>query len=186
MPLCRTHLPRKRSIQTAGSISSWWTTLPSRCPSSLEVCQPRFTILLHLHCLKLEEANSLTTLYILLEYLWSWLVVGYQASSAGNEITADGFTLQAPEKPKRTRPSCKVAYNIRLSLILKLAWCTSGKPYRPGYEGFVDLSKEIMKGRSSKQQRETVSGVLGSLLPPQASVRFRKWFPVSKVCFSLY
>ncbi len=49
----------------------------------------------------------------------------------------------------------------------------------------MDLSKEIMKGRSSKQQRETVSGVLGSLMPPQASARFRKWFPVSKVCFSL-
>ncbi len=49
----------------------------------------------------------------------------------------------------------------------------------------MDLSKDIMKGRSSKQQRETVSGVLGSLMPPQASARFRKWFPVSKVCLSL-
>jgi len=40
-----------------------------------------------------------------------------------------------------------------------------------------------MKWRSSKQQQQTVSGVLGSLLPPEASVRFRKWFPVSKVSF---
>lgn len=45
----------------------------------------------------------------------------------------------------------------------------------------MDLSKEIMKGRSSKQQQQTVSGVLGSLMPPEASARFRKWFPVSKV-----
>ena len=57
----------------------------------------------------------------------------------------------------------------------------TGKPYRPGYDGFVDLSKEIMKGRSSKQQQQTVAGVLGGLMPPEASVRFRKWFPVSKV-----
>ena len=49
----------------------------------------------------------------------------------------------------------------------------------------MDLSKEIMKGRSSKQQRETVSGVLGGLMPPQASARFRKWFPVNKVRISL-
>ena len=33
-----------------------------------------------------------------------------------------------------------------------------GSLTRPGYEGFVDLSKEIMKGRSSKQQQQTVSG----------------------------
>ena len=45
----------------------------------------------------------------------------------------------------------------------------------------MDLSKEIMKGRSSKQQQQTVLGVLGSLMPPKASARFRKWFPVSKV-----
>ena len=38
-----------------------------------------------------------------------------------------------------------------------------------------------MKGRSSKQQQQTVAGVLGGLMPPEASARFRKWFPVSKV-----
>ena len=38
-----------------------------------------------------------------------------------------------------------------------------------------------MKGRSSKQQQQTVAGVLGGLMPPEASERFRKWFPVSKV-----
>lgn len=47
----------------------------------------------------------------------------------------------------------------------------------------MDLSKEIIKGRNSKQQQQTVSGVLGSLLPPEASERFRKWFPVSKVSY---
>jgi hypothetical protein len=38
-----------------------------------------------------------------------------------------------------------------------------------------------MKGRSSKQQQQTVSDILGSLIPPGASARFRNWFPVSKV-----
>jgi len=54
------------------------------------------------------------------------------------------------------------------------------KPYDGTYEGFVELSREIMRGRSTKQQQETVAGVLGSLLPPQAPERFRRWFPLNK------
>ena len=42
----------------------------------------------------------------------------------------------------------------------------AGKSYSPGYEGFVELSREIMKGRNSKQQQQAVSGVLGMLLGP--------------------
>ena len=38
----------------------------------------------------------------------------------------------------------------------------AGKPYKPGYDGFVDLSREMMKGRNSKQQQQAVSGVLGA------------------------
>ena len=45
----------------------------------------------------------------------------------------------------------------------------------------MELSREMMTGRNSKQQQQAVSGVLGSLMPPEASERFRKWFPVSKV-----
>ncbi len=65
-------------------------------------------------------------------------------------------------------------------LSLLTCFCV-GREYAPGYEGFVELSREIMKGRNSKQQQQAVSGVLGSLMPPQAAERFRKWFPVSKV-----
>lgn len=54
------------------------------------------------------------------------------------------------------------------------------KPYDGTYEGFVELSREIMRGRTSKQQQETVAGVLGSLLPPQAPERFRRWFPLNR------
>ena len=40
-----------------------------------------------------------------------------------------------------------------------------GAPYERSWDGFVHLSKELMKGRSSKQQREAVAGVLDSLMP---------------------
>jgi hypothetical protein len=38
-----------------------------------------------------------------------------------------------------------------------------------------------MRGRNSKEQQETVAGVLAGLLPPQAPERFRQWFPLNKV-----
>lgn len=41
------------------------------------------------------------------------------------------------------------------------------------WEGFVDISREIMRGRNSKQQQETVAGVLLSVMPPDAPAVFR-------------
>lgn len=58
----------------------------------------------------------------------------------------------------------------------------AGVPYDGSYDSFVELSREIMRGRNTKQQQETVAGVLSSLLPPQAPANFRKWFPFNKVC----
>lgn len=55
-----------------------------------------------------------------------------------------------------------------------------GKPYDGSYASFVELSREIMKGRNTREQQETVAGVLSSLLPPQAPANFRKWFPFNK------
>ena len=55
-----------------------------------------------------------------------------------------------------------------------------GKPYDGTYDAFVELSREIMRGRNTKQQQEAVDGVLASLLPPQSPERFRKWFPLSR------
>lgn len=37
-----------------------------------------------------------------------------------------------------------------------------------GYEGFVDVSKKIMQGRTAVEQRAVVRDVLLSLLPPGA------------------
>jgi len=48
------------------------------------------------------------------------------------------------------------------------------------WAGFVNISAQIMLGRSSRQQQETVAGVLGSLMPPGIPERFRAWFPLSK------
>lgn len=56
-----------------------------------------------------------------------------------------------------------------------------GRKYKQGYDGFVELSKEIMKGRNSQQQREAVGGVLDSLMPPEAQKSFRNLFPFSRV-----
>jgi len=56
----------------------------------------------------------------------------------------------------------------------------AGEDYGPGYEGFVELSKNVMKGRNSEQQREAIGNILSALLPPEAAARFRRWFPLSK------
>lgn len=56
----------------------------------------------------------------------------------------------------------------------------SDRPYTPDYAGFVKLSREIVRGRSSEQQRATVAAVLASLLPPGGPERFRASFPLSK------
>lgn len=52
--------------------------------------------------------------------------------------------------------------------------------YAPGYDGFVELSREIVKGRNAPQQRAAVGEVLASLLPPGGPARFRALFPLSK------
>ena len=60
------------------------------------------------------------------------------------------------------------------------------KGWTVSYDNFVDLSSQIMKGRTSDQQREVVAKILSSLLPPEASDRFRKWFPFNKVSITLH
>lgn len=34
----------------------------------------------------------------------------------------------------------------------------AGLPYEEGFQGFVQLSKEMMRGRNSLQQQQTVAG----------------------------
>lgn len=56
----------------------------------------------------------------------------------------------------------------------------NGSPYEDTYEGYVELSREIMKGRNTKQVHELVAGILDGLLPPQSPERFKEWFPLNK------
>jgi 5-carboxymethyl-2-hydroxymuconate isomerase len=46
-------------------------------------------------------------------------------------------------------------------------------PEEATYDDFVRVSKEIMKGRNTDQQREVVAKVLQSLMPEQAPGVFR-------------
>ena len=52
-----------------------------------------------------------------------------------------------------------------------------------GYSGFVDLSKQIMKGRNAQQQQAAVAQVLQSLMPPPVLWFIRTAFsPTRLVC----
>lgn len=46
-------------------------------------------------------------------------------------------------------------------------------PEEVTYDDFVRVSKEIMRGRNTAEQREVVSKVLQSLMPEQAPGVFR-------------
>jgi len=52
-----------------------------------------------------------------------------------------------------------------------------------GYDGFVELSKQIMAGRNARQQQETVAVVLQSLVPAPILYSIRTLFsPTKLVC----
>lgn len=54
---------------------------------------------------------------------------------------------------------------------------------QPGYDGFVDLSQQIMQGRNSQQQQQLVAVVLQSLVPAPVLWGIRTFFsPTQLVC----
>ncbi len=65
----------------------------------------------------------------------------------------------------------------------KMAQALGKKSQKRGYEGFVDLSFQIMRGRNALQQQQLVQVVLGSLIPSLALKLVRKFFsPTQLVC----
>jgi len=50
-----------------------------------------------------------------------------------------------------------------------------------GYAGFVDLSKQIMQGRTAAQQQEVVARVLKSLVPSQVLWLIRHLFSPTRL-----
>lgn len=62
----------------------------------------------------------------------------------------------------------------------KMADITGASANIDDYEGFVDVSRQVMRGRTPSQQKEAVRKVLLSILPPGAPATFRKLFPPTK------
>lgn len=67
----------------------------------------------------------------------------------------------------------------------KMSKAVQKKSQYKGYDGFVDLSQQIMKGRTAQQQQELVQIVLQSLVPSPALYLIRNLFsPTKWVCES--
>lgn len=65
----------------------------------------------------------------------------------------------------------------------KMANALGQRHWQGGYEGFVDLSTQIMKGRTAKEQQALVAVVLKSLVPAQVLWLIRTVFsPTQLVC----
>ncbi|MEL6602398.1 MAG: DUF4033 domain-containing protein [Cyanobacteria bacterium J06614_10] len=65
----------------------------------------------------------------------------------------------------------------------KMAKALAGDTQKTGYEGFVDLSKQIMQGRSADEQQAVVAQVLQSLVPAPILWIIRSVFsPTRLVC----
>jgi hypothetical protein len=66
----------------------------------------------------------------------------------------------------------------------KMAKALGTKNRQPGYDGFVDLSQQIMQGRNAHHQQETVAVVLNSLVPAPVLWLIRLIPPAKWVCES--
>jgi hypothetical protein len=65
----------------------------------------------------------------------------------------------------------------------KMAKAVGKQTQLQGYDGFVDLSKQIMQGRNAQQQQQLVAVVLGSLVPSPVLWAIRTLFsPTKLVC----
>lgn len=65
----------------------------------------------------------------------------------------------------------------------KMAKAVGNETEQPGYDGFVDLSRQIMSGRTATEQQKVVSVVLRSLVPGPVLYLIRTLFsPTQLVC----
>ncbi|NJK29491.1 MAG: DUF4033 domain-containing protein [Acaryochloris sp. RU_4_1] len=62
----------------------------------------------------------------------------------------------------------------------KMAEVAGNKSELAGYAGLVDLSKQIMQGRNSREQQEALAGVLRSLIPSYVLWAIRTLFSPSQ------
>ena len=92
-----------------------------------------------------------------------------------------------PEPPEPPEPTVYHDNAIERVLIRlfshKIAQHIGVKSYKPGYDGFVDLSKKIVRGRSATEQQAVVGQVLRSLVPAPVLWFIRTAFsPTQLVC----
>ena len=107
-------------------------------------------------------------------------VVGTQLSSRASLTPPRRQPARPPALPQ-PRASVPASLGRPSHVPTSLLPCCADKPYDGTWDGFVTLSREIMRGRSTREQQEVVAGVLSGLLPPQAPERFRRWFPPNKM-----
>jgi hypothetical protein len=86
--------------------------------------------------------------------------------------------LESPSYPDRWFDRLFIALFSR-----KMAQALGQSSALKGYDGFVDLSKKMMQGRSAAEQQAIVGVVLQSLVPRPVLALIRRWFdPTPLVC----
>lgn len=53
------------------------------------------------------------------------------------------------------------------------------------YDTFIGVGRDVIRGRTTMEAQAIISKVFGGLFPPEATARFRKWFPPSKTAAEL-
>jgi len=95
-----------------------------------------------------------------------------------------------PAEPANATPTADVIYRDspidRLFILLftrKMARASKTQTQLKGYDGIVDLSHQIMQGRSVAQQQQAVASILHSLVPAPVLAFIRAAFsPTKLVC----
>lgn len=71
------------------------------------------------------------------------------------------------------------AMDTAVDALLLTALLAPGLSYEEGFQGFVDLSKEMMRGRNSQQQQQTVAGPAPAPCPSPTPACFGRCIGVS-------
>jgi len=48
------------------------------------------------------------------------------------------------------------------------------------YDTFIEVGRDVIRGRSTVEAQAIISNVFGGLFPPDATARFRSWFPANR------
>ena len=102
-------------------------------------------------------------------------LVSVEASASNDGATVDPFATKEVYNDSDLLSQFMIKYFSKVT-----SKQLGDLPYDGTYEGYVELSREIMKGRNTEQVQELVAGILDSILPPQSPERFKQWFPLNQ------